>query len=291
MQFLLCAYINCKLKNLKKRCQEKWENAYLTVNNVRASRALRRALDPADICSLRSLSSATRHRNFLKNYSCPPPVCPCWIRYWHVMYDHGSMQVPTILLKKTPSVHYNHSDVGSDHGGFVTPCSDMMNDQREVVFPAGTLQSGAGFFPCNYCTCNEMRTGVQQTRADDHSITLDPLLGPIHRGSSCLNPDHLPHQHLLRPIHRGSSCLNPDHLPHQHLLGPIHRGSSSLNPDHLPDQHLLGPIHRGSSCLKPDHRLEPIHPNSSVLSLDDLPGPIHQDSPNFNSSHPGWSCQ
>ena len=36
----------CTLNNLKKKYQEKWENAYLTVKNARASRALRWALDP-----------------------------------------------------------------------------------------------------------------------------------------------------------------------------------------------------------------------------------------------------
>ena len=36
----------CTLKKLKKKYQEKWENAYLIVKNARASRALRRALDP-----------------------------------------------------------------------------------------------------------------------------------------------------------------------------------------------------------------------------------------------------
>ena len=40
---------------LKKRCQEKWENAYLTLKNTRASRALRRALDPGR-CMLASLA-------------------------------------------------------------------------------------------------------------------------------------------------------------------------------------------------------------------------------------------
>ena len=33
-------------KKLKKKYQEKWENAYLTVKNARASRALRQALEP-----------------------------------------------------------------------------------------------------------------------------------------------------------------------------------------------------------------------------------------------------
>ena len=34
------------IKNLKKKYQEKWENAYLIVKNAKASRALRQALDP-----------------------------------------------------------------------------------------------------------------------------------------------------------------------------------------------------------------------------------------------------
>ena len=34
------------IKNLKKKYQEKWENAYLIVKNARTSRALRWALDP-----------------------------------------------------------------------------------------------------------------------------------------------------------------------------------------------------------------------------------------------------
>ena len=34
------------IKILKKKYQEKWENAYLRVKNARAPRALRRALDP-----------------------------------------------------------------------------------------------------------------------------------------------------------------------------------------------------------------------------------------------------
>ena len=33
------------IKNLKKKYQEKWENAYLIVKNARASRALRMALE------------------------------------------------------------------------------------------------------------------------------------------------------------------------------------------------------------------------------------------------------
>ena len=43
---LSCTYVNYKLKIMKKRYQEKWENAYLSTENPRASRALRQALDP-----------------------------------------------------------------------------------------------------------------------------------------------------------------------------------------------------------------------------------------------------
>ena len=52
---LSCTCLNYKLKMLKKRCQEKWENAYLTLKNTRASRTLRRALDPGQ-CMLASLT-------------------------------------------------------------------------------------------------------------------------------------------------------------------------------------------------------------------------------------------
>ena len=37
----------CTLNNFKKKYQEKWENAYLTVKNARASRTLRQVLDPS----------------------------------------------------------------------------------------------------------------------------------------------------------------------------------------------------------------------------------------------------
>ena len=50
--------ITYKLKNFKKSYQEKWENAYLTLKNARASRALRQALVPSQyVCSLSSHSS------------------------------------------------------------------------------------------------------------------------------------------------------------------------------------------------------------------------------------------
>ena len=43
--FVMCLH-KLLVEKLKKRYQEKWENAYLTVKNARASRVLRRALDP-----------------------------------------------------------------------------------------------------------------------------------------------------------------------------------------------------------------------------------------------------
>ena len=53
----------CKFKFLKKRCQQKWDNAYLIIKNAKASWALMRALDPgpwtlADIYWLCSCNSA-----------------------------------------------------------------------------------------------------------------------------------------------------------------------------------------------------------------------------------------
>ena len=41
------------IKKLKKKYKEKWKNAYLIVRNVRASRALRRALDPSQYYTAR----------------------------------------------------------------------------------------------------------------------------------------------------------------------------------------------------------------------------------------------
>ena len=69
-------YINYKLKILKKRYQEKWENAYLTLKNTRASRALRWPWTPANVCSLHSLSGAARHRQLSEKIAGPPPSNP-----------------------------------------------------------------------------------------------------------------------------------------------------------------------------------------------------------------------
>ena len=68
------------IKNFEKKYQEKWENAYLRVKNARASRALRRALDPGQywltsLARLRFAMSAKSREKFL--------VTKSWIRYCH----------------------------------------------------------------------------------------------------------------------------------------------------------------------------------------------------------------
>ena len=55
---------------MKKKYQKKWENAYMTVKNARASRALRRALDPGQywltlLARLRFTTSAKSRKKFL----------------------------------------------------------------------------------------------------------------------------------------------------------------------------------------------------------------------------------
>ena len=64
----------CTLKILKKKYQEKWENAYLRAKNARASRALRQALDPCQywlalLARLCFATSAKSQEKFLG----PPP--------------------------------------------------------------------------------------------------------------------------------------------------------------------------------------------------------------------------
>ena len=63
----------CTLNNLKKKYQEKWENAYLRVKNARASRALRQALDPSQywFTSLAWLCLATSAKS-RKTFLGPP---------------------------------------------------------------------------------------------------------------------------------------------------------------------------------------------------------------------------
>ena len=63
------------ITKLKKKYQEKWENAYLRVKNPRASRALRQALDPghywlASLAQLRFAPSAKSR----KKIPAPPPT-------------------------------------------------------------------------------------------------------------------------------------------------------------------------------------------------------------------------
>ena len=73
-RYLLMYPQKCTLKILKKKYQEKWENAYLRVKNARASRALRWALDPGQywlalLARLRFATSAKSREKFLG----PPP--------------------------------------------------------------------------------------------------------------------------------------------------------------------------------------------------------------------------
>ena len=67
------------LKNLKKKYQEKWENAYLRVKNARASRALRWALDPGQywLTSLNQLCFATSAKSREKFLA--PALTKSWI--------------------------------------------------------------------------------------------------------------------------------------------------------------------------------------------------------------------
>ena len=60
----------CTLNNLKKKYQEKWENAYLRVKNARASSALRWALDSSQywltlLVPLHFATSAKSRKKFL----------------------------------------------------------------------------------------------------------------------------------------------------------------------------------------------------------------------------------
>ena len=80
----------CILNNLKKKYQEKWENAYLRVKNARASRALRRALNPGQywlalLARLRFATSAKSQKKFLG-----PPLDqildPLVLFQWRIQY-------------------------------------------------------------------------------------------------------------------------------------------------------------------------------------------------------------
>ena len=71
----------CTFKNMRKKHQEKWENAYLTVKHARTSRALRQALDLGQyllalFAWLRFTTSAKSQKQFLG-----PPLTKFWIRY------------------------------------------------------------------------------------------------------------------------------------------------------------------------------------------------------------------
>ena len=69
-RYLLMYPQKCTLKNLKKKYQEKGENAYLRVKNEIASRALRQALDPSHyrcalLARLHFTTSAKSQQKFL----------------------------------------------------------------------------------------------------------------------------------------------------------------------------------------------------------------------------------
>ena len=91
-----------EVKFLKKKYQEKWENAYLTVKNARAPRALRQALDPgqywlASLARLRFAMLARSQENF-----CPPPdqiLDPLL----HNPSKQDGRQVP-LILKRTVGI-------------------------------------------------------------------------------------------------------------------------------------------------------------------------------------------
>ena len=57
-----------------------WENAYLSIKNPKASRALKRALDPAANCWLRSRDSTLLRRQLSASAPGAPPLTKSWIR-------------------------------------------------------------------------------------------------------------------------------------------------------------------------------------------------------------------
>ena len=85
---IFCNHTKC-IKKLKKKYQEKWENAYLIVKNSRASRALRWALDPGlyYIAGFAHPTSLCYVSKISKKISGPPPT-KSWIRYWNG-FDHN----------------------------------------------------------------------------------------------------------------------------------------------------------------------------------------------------------
>ena len=86
----------------KRRYQEKWENAYLTVKNARASRALRGTLDPGQ-CMLASLAlwHYVPSPISLKYFLAPPvPVLDpllMWMDF-HVVYIVSKVIICTVII-------------------------------------------------------------------------------------------------------------------------------------------------------------------------------------------------
>ena len=62
-----------------------WENAYLSIKNPKASRALKRALDPSHklLTSLAQLRFATSATFGLSTWD--PPLTKSWIRTWKIL--------------------------------------------------------------------------------------------------------------------------------------------------------------------------------------------------------------
>ena len=77
-----------KLKNLKKRCQEKWENEYLTCKNTSASRALMQASFACSpvLCPI---------SKFLGKIFCPLPVLDPLLLHAHAFRQKNLRWPPT----------------------------------------------------------------------------------------------------------------------------------------------------------------------------------------------------
>ena len=95
----------CTLNNLKKKYQEKWENAYMTVKNARASRALRQALDPGHywLTSLAQLHFATLAKS-QKKFLGPPWPNPGSASDIHLISKSITSSAWRILLENDNSI-------------------------------------------------------------------------------------------------------------------------------------------------------------------------------------------
>ena len=80
--FLSTFGVKIDVKNERKRVSRMCENAYLSIKNPKASRALKRALDPGHrlLASLARLHFATSANFSLRSWG--PPLTKSWIRTW-----------------------------------------------------------------------------------------------------------------------------------------------------------------------------------------------------------------